>query len=137
MRSFARSALVAVLAATRAVAQTSTSCQPLNQTCPSDMALGQFAQFNFTTNDANPAVWNASSTPVSFSSTNGAEFTITQSGDAPLMQTTFYIFFGTVSVTMKAASGTGIVSSIVMLSDDLDEIDWEVSLVVSLTTSHL
>jgi beta-glucanase (GH16 family) len=33
--------------------------------------------------------------------------------------------FGKYSVTMKAAPGTGIVSSLVLQSDDLDEIDWE------------
>ena len=37
----------------------------------------------------------------------------------------FYIFFGRVDVTMKAAPGQGIVSSVVLESDDLDEIDWE------------
>jgi len=42
------------------------------------------------------------------------------------MKTNFNIMFGTVSVIMKAASGTGIVSSITLLSDDLDEIDWEI-----------
>lgn len=44
------------------------------------------------------------------------------------MNTEFYIFFGTVSVVMKASPGPGICSSIVLLSDDLDEIDWEASL---------
>ena len=33
--------------------------------------------------------------------------------------------FGKVSVVLKAAAGPGIVSSFVMQSDDLDEIDWE------------
>lgn len=33
--------------------------------------------------------------------------------------------FGEVSISMKAAPGTGIVSSVVLQSDDLDEIDWE------------
>jgi beta-glucanase (GH16 family) len=33
--------------------------------------------------------------------------------------------FGRVEVTMQAAPGTGIVTSIVLESDDLDEIDWE------------
>ena len=41
------------------------------------------------------------------------------------MQSNFYIFFGTVEVHLRAASGQGIVSSIVLQSDDLDEIDWE------------
>lgn len=33
--------------------------------------------------------------------------------------------FGRVDFTIKAAPGTGIVSSAVLQSDDLDEIDWE------------
>ena len=33
--------------------------------------------------------------------------------------------FGRVDIVMKGAPGTGIVSSLVMESDDLDEIDWE------------
>lgn len=33
--------------------------------------------------------------------------------------------FGKVSVTTKASAGTGIVSSFILESDDLDEIDWE------------
>ena len=37
----------------------------------------------------------------------------------------FYIFFGQVSVIMRCANGTGIVSSVVLESDDLDEVDWE------------
>lgn len=41
------------------------------------------------------------------------------------MATNFNIFFGRVEYVVKAAPGTGIVSSMVMLSDDLDEIDWE------------
>lgn len=41
------------------------------------------------------------------------------------MRNSFYIFFGRIEIKMKAATGTGIVSSIVLESDDLDEIDWE------------
>jgi hypothetical protein len=46
-------------------------------------------------------------------------------GDSPTLESNFYIFFGQVSVIMKAAPGVGIVSSVVLESDDLDEIDWE------------
>ncbi|TAQ89780.1 hypothetical protein B7494_g1851 [Chlorociboria aeruginascens] len=56
---------------------------------------------------------------------NGAEFTIAKKGDSPTIQSKFYIFFGSVSIFMKAASGQGVISSIVLESDDLDEIDWE------------
>lgn len=33
--------------------------------------------------------------------------------------------FGSVSVIMKASRGQGIISSIVLQSEDLDEVDWE------------
>ncbi|RYF42162.1 MAG: glycosyl hydrolase family protein, partial [Cytophagaceae bacterium] len=36
-----------------------------------------------------------------------------------------YIFFGRVSFHIRAAPGTGIVSSAILQSDDLDEVDWE------------
>jgi beta-glucanase (GH16 family) len=58
-------------------------------------------------------------------SSAGAEFSIDAPRQAPTIETDFYIFFGRVDVKMKAAKGTGIVSSIVFESDDLDEIDWE------------
>jgi len=35
------------------------------------------------------------------------------------------MLFGSLEVKMRAAGGQGIVSSVVLLSDDLDEIDWE------------
>lgn len=54
----------------------------------------------------------------------GAAFTIAEKGDAPTIETKDYFMFGNVEIKMKAAPGTGVVSSIVMESDDLDEIDW-------------
>ena len=56
---------------------------------------------------------------------NGAEFSFNQRYDAPLIWTDFYILFGRVEVVMQAAPGAGIISSVVMLSDTQDEIDWE------------
>jgi beta-glucanase (GH16 family) len=47
------------------------------------------------------------------------------SGDAPQLNSIFYIMFGKVDITMKVAPGTGIVTSVVLQSDDLDEIDME------------
>ena len=35
------------------------------------------------------------------------------------------MLFGKIEVVLQAAPGQGIVSSSVMMSDDLDEIDWE------------
>jgi Glycosyl hydrolases family 16 len=125
MPSILSSAFVASLFAVGAFAQTFTTCNPLNNTCAADMALGQYAAFDFTTNQANPALFNTTSPAPSYNA-NGAQFIIKAHGDAPTLQTTFTIFWGTVSVVMKASSGVGVVSSIVLLSDDLDEIDWEV-----------
>lgn len=56
---------------------------------------------------------------------DGAEYSITKLGEGPTIQSNFYIQFGYVEVVMKAAPGAGIVSSFVMESDALDEIDWE------------
>lgn len=51
--------------------------------------------------------------------------TIAKKRDAPTIATNWYIFFGRAEVLMRAAPGTGIVSSMVLASDDGDEIDWE------------
>jgi beta-glucanase (GH16 family) len=56
---------------------------------------------------------------------DGVSFTVVQGGDAPQLTSVFYIMFGRVEVTAKAAHGAGIVSSFVLQSDCLDEIDWE------------
>lgn len=56
---------------------------------------------------------------------DGVSFTVARGGDAPQLASLFYIMFGRVEITMKAAPGAGIVSSLVLESDDLDEIDIE------------
>lgn len=56
---------------------------------------------------------------------NGAEFTIDTKGQAPTFTSTKYLFFGTVEVKMRVSKGAGIISTIVLESDVLDEIDWE------------
>lgn len=56
---------------------------------------------------------------------NGASFTVAQGGDAPQLGSLFYIMFGRVEISLKAAPGAGIVSSLVLQSDTLDEIDIE------------
>ena len=110
------------------LAQTSTSCNPLNTTnCPVDPALGTNASFSFNSSSLpDPEVWNVTGGLLQYQDNKpGAQFTITNPGDSPTITSAFYFLFGRVSVVMSAASGTGIVSSIVLESDDLDEIDWE------------
>lgn len=115
---------VAALCATVA-AQTWTSCNPLNATCPPDTALGnKNYSINFIDYEMSSKVWNTTAGQVAYGN-DGAEFIISQRGDSPTVQTDFYIFFGTVECIFKAATGQGIVSSIVIESNDLDEIDWE------------
>lgn len=69
--------------------------------------------------------WNVTYGSVTYDDSNGATYIISESGDAPTMQSNWYVFFGEISVVMKAAPGTGIVSCAILESDDLDEIDWE------------
>jgi hypothetical protein len=70
---------------------------------------------------------------------NGAKLTIAKQADSPTFQSVDYIFYGKVDVVMKAAPGQGIVSTLFLTSDCLDEIDF-VSLPTasrpSLTTSR-
>ncbi|KUJ18132.1 concanavalin A-like lectin/glucanase [Mollisia scopiformis] len=104
--------------------QTSTDCDPLtNTTCPSDPALGKTVTIDFTQGESSEFTAD-SGTTITYGD-NGAEFIITSDGDAKTIVSDKYIFFGKVEVAMRAANGTGIVSSFVMESDDLDEIDLE------------
>jgi beta-glucanase (GH16 family) len=107
-------------------AQTTTDCNPLDRTdCPACPALGTNATFDFTSKSASSDVWTADAGTVDYSSSTGGDYTINSQGDSIRITSKFYIFFGRVSVLMRAAPGRGIVSSIVMESDDLDEVDWE------------
>ena len=110
-----------------AAAQTWTSCNPLNGTdCPSDPALGT-SNASFTLNSTSifhTSLWNTTAGALTYNS-SGAAFTIAKRGDAPTIQSKFYIFFGEVEVWLKAASGQGVISTVVLQSDDLDEIDQE------------
>lgn len=106
-------------------AQTYSDCNPLKKTCKPVSGLDTDSYTaDFTSGDGALAKWKTSGGKVNFGS-DGAEFTINKKGDAPTIDTDFHIFFGKVEVTMKAAHGTGVVSSIVLESDVLDEIDWE------------
>lgn len=104
------------------IAQTYSSCNPITQGgCPADPAFGTSQTFDFTSGP--PSRFTAYGSPTYNS--NGAAFTVAKSGDSPLLQSNFYIMFGHVEYTIQAAPGTGIVSSAVLQSDCLDEIDWE------------
>ncbi|KAK3290261.1 concanavalin A-like lectin/glucanase domain-containing protein [Chaetomium fimeti] len=107
-----------------AAAQVSTDCFPMNKTCPPNPAFGMEANFNFNSTP-NIDIWETTVRPVTYDSDNGAGFRITNMGDSPTIRSKFYYFWGRTEVHLKASKGTGVISSIMMLSDNLDEIDWE------------
>ncbi|KAI5296571.1 hypothetical protein KEM52_000019 [Ascosphaera acerosa] len=116
-----RRGLITLALASLGAAQTTTKCNPLKQSCPADPALGGHVTFDFK---SAPDRFTHIGGEPSYGS-DGATFTISKKGDAPTIGSDFYIMFGHVDITMKAAPGTGIVSSAILQSDDLDEIDWE------------
>ena len=124
MRSFLSTASAAILAASLCSAQTFTSCDPTKKSCPANPAIGTPFTSDFTQGAAALSGWTITAGALTYNS-DGAQFTINKRGDAPTIQTNGYLFFGYVEVKMKAASGQGIVSSVVLESDDLDEVDWE------------
>jgi beta-glucanase (GH16 family) len=89
--------------------------------CPLDTALGKSISVDFTKGAVNSFTAEGSPT---YDST-GVHFTVAKTGDAPTLTSVFYIMFGKVSFSMKCAPGAGIVSTLVLESDDLDEIDLE------------
>ncbi|KAI0442496.1 glycoside hydrolase family 16 protein [Xylaria telfairii] len=124
-RPFAAATLAATAALlpSTATAQTYTSCNPLqSSSCPSDPALGKSIDIDFTQGGSD--LFTASGGTPTYNS-DGVSFTVAKSGDSPQLISLFYIMFGRVELTMKAAPGAGIVSSLVFESDCLDEIDNE------------
>lgn len=89
--------------------------------CPPNPALGKTVDFDFTKGASDMFTNQGSPT---FDS-NGANFAVGKPGDAPQINSKFYIMFGKVEISLKAAPGVGVVSSAVLQSDALDEIDWE------------
>src|ERR1700712_3737183 len=83
---------------------------------------------DFTTKTTTPPDWIlADYATVNYGSPNGANFTFAKRYDAPYIWTRFYVLFGRIEVVLKVAPGAGIITGAVMMSDDLDEIDWEFS----------
>ncbi|KAL7622378.1 hypothetical protein AAE478_007882 [Parahypoxylon ruwenzoriense] len=113
-----------VLAATQMVsAQTFTACNPMEKKCPDNDALGTTVTVDFT-KGANDLFKSADGTTLTYDG-NGAVFTINKETEAPTIFSEKYIFFGKIDLEVQAAPGTGVVTSFVLQSDDLDEIDWE------------
>jgi len=122
---FTTAALLAVAASPFVTAQTSTACDPTKQSCPPDLGLNQ-ASYSVDFTKGMPSDWTMTYQSVTKDPSLGAVFTINGYDDAPTMQSNWYLFFGTVECTFQAAPGAGIVSSFILISDDLDELDVEV-----------
>ena len=94
--------------------------------CPNPKAIGsKVIDIDFRKGKGDGTIRPLEGTTLKYDSTLGAVYSISKDTEAPTVQTDKYIFFGQVDVTVRAASGKGIVTSIVLQSDDLDEIDWE------------
>jgi beta-glucanase (GH16 family) len=92
--------------------------------CPADPAVGGTVEIDFT-QGANDFFTLAEGTTLTYDGSKGAVFRIDSEGQAPTITSEKYIFFGKVDVWVQASSGVGVVTSFVLQSDDLDEIDWE------------
>jgi beta-glucanase (GH16 family) len=125
LASSAIAALCALLP-TMTTAQTHTDCNPLNTTgCPSMEALGGNVTFNFNDTMDNDIWLQQNAGEQGQDTKDGAYFVVLKRGQSPMVQSKFYMLFGRVSIVMQAANGTGMISSAILQSEDLDEIDWE------------
>lgn len=121
--SFFQLAFLATLGS-MAAAQTWTACNPMEKTCPDDPALA--GTYDHIYGGAAPDFQTtAGDDVIKYGGPDGAIFRVEKKLDAPTIVSNFYIMWGHLDVTMKAAPGGGIVSSVVLQSDNLDEIDWE------------
>lgn len=105
-------------------AQTFTLCNPMEKECDNNPAIAKNFESNFKDGESALKGWQQTAKGAEFTD-EGVVFSVKKTGDAPTIQSDGYLHFGYVEVTMKAAKGAGIVSSIVLESDDLDEVDWE------------
>jgi hypothetical protein len=96
----------------------------MERDCPVDPAFGTNHYFNFNSTPSGD-LWETTAGTVTYDPKTGAGFTIKKQGDSPTLRTKFYFFFGRTEILLKVAPGRGIVSSMMWLSDDLDEVDWE------------
>ncbi|KAI8931325.1 hypothetical protein NX059_011666 [Plenodomus lindquistii] len=115
----AASALAAI-----AGAQTFTDCNPMEKTCPNDPAMPKTWETDFTAGKDAIKGWKQTAGSLTYGP-EGAEFIVAKKGDAPTIGSSTFLHYGYVEVVMKAAPGVGIVSSIVLQSANLDEVDWE------------
>lgn len=121
MRSTIQALAAAATLIAPSLAQTWTNCNPtLRSDCPPDSALARTVNIDFSSASDS---FTAQGSPTY--GKDGVSFTVAKGGDSPQLTSKWYIMFGRVEINVKAAPGAGIVSSFVLQSDTLDEIDWE------------
>ncbi|KAK4219900.1 concanavalin A-like lectin/glucanase domain-containing protein [Rhypophila decipiens] len=118
-------ATTVALAASLVSAQTHTVCNPLEKKCPNDKAVGSKPVVVDYTQGKNDFFDVFDGTTLTYDKDLGAVFSIENKMQAPTVGSHKTIFFGKVEVELRAAKGAGIVTSLVLQSLDLDEIDWE------------
>jgi len=106
--------------------QTYSSCDPTKRTCPPDPAIGTGTwSANIAATKNLPAGLSQMKSQGSINYiSSGAELVVEKPKDSPTIISDAYFFFGYAEAKLKAAAGVGIVSSFVLESDDLDEVDW-------------
>ncbi|KAK4677197.1 hypothetical protein QC764_407400 [Podospora pseudoanserina] len=118
--------LALALAASMVSAQTYTDCDPTKRSdCPARKAVGSKPVNIDFRQGKNKFFKEAEGTKLTYDKDLGAVFSIANENQAPTVGSDAYIFFGQVDVVLRAAPGPGVVTSFVLQSDDLDEIDWE------------
>lgn len=102
---------------------TAASCDPRTSTCQPIPAMPSSVKYNLSPSDTNDFSYVR---PTGISS-SGSDllFTVKESGDNPTMVTNDYLLYGNVKATIKSAPGVGMVSAFILMSDVLDEIDYE------------
>ena len=91
--------------------------------CPPDPALSGVYQHTYG-GEAPNFKYLTGKDVIKYGGKDGAVFRIAKPKDAPTIVSSFYIMWGRYEVVLKPAPGAGIISSIVLQSDNLDEIDW-------------
>lgn len=106
-------------------AQVVSDCDPTKgEDCEPNPAFSTSHNFIFNQTPSYE-LWENYAGEVTYDPSYGAKFTISAQGESPTIRMRQYFFFGRTEVHMKVAPGQGIVSSMMWLSDNLDEVDWE------------
>lgn len=103
----------------------SAVCNPTTSTCAPVAALGSSFKQDLSSDIGEYFSELPKKGEITYTSEDGISLIMNKQLDNPTIHSNFYIMFGKVEVVMKAALGTGVISSFYLQSDDLDEIDIE------------